>query len=582
MQYTNLYDFILGEETLFKTSKIEVARGYFWSFFEHILKSVLYKHSQFVKGPDENKPFKNIIKPILNLQYRSEGFDVKDIELFVNDAEKYFKSFLIRKYHEKWAREEEIDTFIDAMVESYVDFGGALIKRIKSGVELVPLQRLAFVDQTDILSGAICEKHYYSPSELLEMAGDNGWDMGKAKILAEMCSLQRQDNYSDTESTTPTPYVEIYELHGNLPIEWLNEEDTDYEDKEYVPQVHIVGFFKSNERGDEKKNGLTLFSQVEKKPRYKFISRDPVYGRALGFGGVEELMQAQIWTNYSEIHKKNLMDSASKTLFQTADQSFHNRNNTNNLTNNSILVHEAGKPLTQVNTFPSNIQVFDNSIAGWQDLAQRMGAASDPILGEEPKSGTPFRLQALVTQEAHSLHEYRKGKLATFLDEVYRDWIMPDLAKKASDIEFLAELDLDEVQSIADALVVSETNKAIKDKILSGEVVLPEQVEAFKFIVRENFRKTGNRKFIKIMKNEFKDAPIDIKVNIAGKQKYAAQYVEKLNNTFATIASNPAILQSPQMAKLFNQILEASNLDPIDFSDFTAPLPPVEAQPIPA
>src|SRR3990167_8367515 len=256
MQYTDKYKFLLGEETLFKTARIEVAGNYFWSFFEHILKSFLYKNSQFVKGPDENKPFKNIIRPILNLQYHTEGFDVKHIELFINDSEKYFKSFLIRKYHEKWAREEGLDTFIDELVESYVDYGGTLVKRMKNGVEVVPFQRLAFCDQTNLLSGVICEKHYYSPSELLEIAGANGWDMNKAKILGELCNLQRQENYANTESTTPTPYVEIYEIHGNLPVAWIDNETQDYEDKEYVPQVHIVGFFKSkNEKGAENKNG---------------------------------------------------------------------------------------------------------------------------------------------------------------------------------------------------------------------------------------------------------------------------------------------------------------------------------------
>ena len=586
MQYKNLYDFLLGEEQAFKTARIEVAGSWRWSFYEHVLKTVLYLNSQFIKGADENKPFKNIIRPIINLQNRAEGFDVKDIELFVNDSEKYYKSFLIRKFHEKWAREEGMDTFIDAMVESFVAFGGTLVKRTKGGVESVPFQRIAFCDQTDILSGAICEKHYFSPSELLETASKNGWDADQAQVLAQMWSFERQENYSDTQTTTPTPYIEIYEVHGNLPSAWLDNKEPDYDDKEYLPQVHICGFYKSTQEkdgsGNPKKNGVTLFSSKESKPRYKFLPRDGgIYGRALGMGGVEELMQAQIWTNYSMIHKKNLMDSASKTIFQTADGSYHTRNNTSSLPNNAILVHEAGKPLTQVNTFPANIQVFDNSVVEWQDLAQRIGAASDPILGEQPKSGTPFRLQALVTQEAHSLHEYRKGKLATFLDEIYKDWVMVDLAKKASDIEFLAELDLDEAQSIAEALVTFETNKAIKEKVLNGEVVSPEQVEAFKFLVRENFKKTGNKKFIKILKDEFKDAPIDIKVNIAGKQKYSAQHVEKLNNVFASLG-NPQVLQllqTPQGAKIFNSILENSNLPTIDFSDFTAPLPPVE-QPI--
>ena len=582
MFYQDKYLFIISEEEKFKTARTEVAGSYFWSFFEHILKTVLYKNSQFFDKPDNNKPFKNIIRPILNLQYRAEGFDVKDIELFIKDSEKYFKSFLIRKYHESWAREEEIDTFIDAMVESYVDFGGALVKKKADGApELVPLQRIAFCDQTDILAGTICEKHFYSPSQLLETATENGWDYNKAKLLVELCELEKKESYANTGTETPSPYVAIYELHGNLPVGWLDDEDSDYENKEYSPQVHICGFFKMTEKkGEYKNNGITLFSAPEKKPRYKFIARDAIYGRALGMGGAEELFQDQVWTNYAEIHKKYLMDSASKTIFQTADQMLANKNNINSLGNNAILVHEAGKPLTQVNTYPTSFALFDNLVNEWQAHAQQMGAASDPILGEEPKSGVPFRLQALVTQEAHSLHEYRKGKLATFLDEIYRDWIIPGISKQiVGGKEFVAELDLDELQNLADSLVICETNKVLKDGILEGVNFTPEQVESFKQTVRESFMKGDKRKFFEILKDEMKNIPIDVKVNIAGKQKYSQLYLDKLNNVFRTIAANPQILQVPGMAKLFNEILEAGGLSPIDFPISSLPQPQMQSQP---
>ncbi|KKL13537.1 hypothetical protein LCGC14_2524790, partial [marine sediment metagenome] len=159
-----VFNYITSEEANYQTLPINVSEGYDWNMAQHIKLSLLYKMSQYETGKTDDKPFKNIIRPILNLQYRAEGFDVKDIVLFVNSAKEYYKSFLVKKYHEKWARENEIDTFIDDMVESYVDFGGALIKNINDKKpEVVPMQRLAFCDQTDIMSGPICEKHYYSP-----------------------------------------------------------------------------------------------------------------------------------------------------------------------------------------------------------------------------------------------------------------------------------------------------------------------------------------------------------------------------------------------------------------------------------
>ena len=51
-----------------------------------------------------------------------EGFDVKDIIPFVDDVDLAYKSFLTKKYHRKWARKNEIDTFIDDVVESAIDW----------------------------------------------------------------------------------------------------------------------------------------------------------------------------------------------------------------------------------------------------------------------------------------------------------------------------------------------------------------------------------------------------------------------------------------------------------------------------
>jgi hypothetical protein len=80
-----------------------------------------------------------------------------------------------------------------------------------------------------------------------------------------------------------------------------------------------------------------------------------------------------------------------------------------------------------------------------------------------------------------------------------------------------------------------------------------------------------NRKFIEILKGELEDAQIMININIAGKQKNLAERVDKLVNIFRQIAVNPQVLEIPQMAKMFNQILEASGLSPIDFSMMKAP-----------
>lgn len=579
----NVFEYVVTEENSYQQSSIQISEKNEWSMFNHIKLTLLYKASKFESGNSDEKPFKNIMRPILNLQYRAEGFDVKDIVLFVNEAKNYFKSFLIKKFHNKWARDKNIDTLIDRMVESYVDFGGALIKNVGGKVpELVPLQKLAFCDQTDILSGPICEKHYYTLDKLKEMEA-KGWE--NVDDLITQSETEKEDISGRRENKTPGRYIEVYELHGVLPDWWLHEDEDGYEEEEnkFTNQVQIIAFYRNREK---KKAGVRLFKAKETKERYKFIVRDEVFGRALGTGGAEELFEPQVWTNYSMIRMKDMLDSASKVILQTTDAQFAKRQNLKGVDNLEVMTLSPGKDVKQINTTPVNIKLFENAVNDWEANARVTGAATESILGEQPASGTPFKLQELITAESHSLHEYRKGKLATFVGEMYRDWIIPSIVSEVNKgQEFLEELDADELQGIADNIVVNEANNLIKENILRGELPDREKVEEAKIRAREMFMKGGNRKFIRILKEELKEAPVDVFVNIVGKQKYLSQITDKLVNIFRTIISNPLIFQqNPSLAKTFNEILEASGLSPIDFSGVTRPqvLPPQPGGEIPA
>ena len=575
----DIYSYIVQEEANYE-QPIEVLDGYEWSMKEHIRLSILYKNSQFSRNNTESqrddKPFRNIVRPLLNLQYRAEGFDVKDIELFINESKKYFKSFLLRKYHEKWARENNLDTFIDSVVESYIDFGCALLKKGKGEIpEVVKLQTIAFADQTSLLGGPIAFRHFFAPNDLRDME-KKGWGdtaNGATITVEDLIILSENSRVSDKDTgrvnKVTGKYTEIYEVHGILPESYLFADGSEVK---YTNQMHIVAFYTKR---DGQKQGVTLFSSEQKDEIFKVILRDEVFGRALGFGGVEELFEPQVWVNYNEIRMKGMLDAASKVIFNTTDNAYANRNNLSDVDNLEVLVTKENTELRQIDTTPRNIQLFDNAVQGWEDHAKMMASANESILGESPASGTPFRLQELVTAESHSLHEYRKGKLATFFDEVYRDWIIPILAKEVTqETEFLAELKLEELEEISERVTESQTNKMIKDKILKGDLIFPEDVETFREVFREKFLKQGNKRFLKILKGEMKDAPISVKVNIVGKQKNMPAVTEKLVNIFRTIVAAPQVLDDPRMSKLFNEILENSGLSPIEMGFRRTPQQP--------
>ena len=64
-------------------------------------------------GKNDYKPVKNITRPILNLQHRTEDIELKDVQIYVNDADKYHLSFLVKKYHDDvFVQENDLDTFL--------------------------------------------------------------------------------------------------------------------------------------------------------------------------------------------------------------------------------------------------------------------------------------------------------------------------------------------------------------------------------------------------------------------------------------------------------------------------------------
>lgn len=531
--------------------------------YDHVDRSFHLMNSQFTLGDNDfNRPFNNVILPIRAVNVRSEGFDVKDVEVYVNDKDNYHKSFLTRKYHSRWAKKYSLDTAIDESVESHFDYGLVLVKNVNERrPEIVQPQEIAFCDTVDVLAGPICLKHELSISEMLEMKGK--WKNEEIDRAIRSARFVTQDK--DGKSVqTPGKKIQVYELHGTFPDTWLTDgvqEDTGT----YSPQVHILTYYTDQETGN--RFGITLFSGKEPKPIFKALKRDAVFGRACGRGGIEELFHAQIWTNYSEIHLQQILEAVSKVITKTTDAKLAKNNNTKNIKHGQIVHVEEGKTWDQMIIQAPNKTAFDNYVNKWEQVARVTGSASDPQLGLNPTSGTPLGTTEIVTSQGQGIHEYRRGKLATFWGEIYRDWILPKLVQDmlAGD-EWVEELSVDELREIANLVLTKKANERFKKSILSGKPVSKEDQDEFKRVFLETFAKGGQKRFLELVKDEIKDIPIDVEFNIAGKQAYQAEMVNKLNSIFRAVFANPAMLQNEGVAELFNNILESSGISPIKFS----------------
>ena len=568
---TNIYDYITEQEASFKTVRVPVTGNKTWNMAEHIDRCTNVANGWFHKGKDDGlRPYKNIVKPIINVARRSEGFDVKDIEPFVNDEQNYHKSFLVRKYHPKWARKHNIDTFIDDVVESQIVYGLTLVKSVK-GVrpEVVPLQQIAFCDQTDILSGAIALKHEYTPSQMQTYKGK--WNDEMVEMAITMAKSEKPSHVEGQSAATPSKYIEVYEIHGSFPEHWLDDGEYYGDPNKYCDQIHLVTFYTDNAG---KKNGITLFKAKETEPVFKALKIDTIYGRACGVSEVEDLFEPQVWTNYSAIKIKALLDGAALLLLQTSDKKFAKDNKISDLEPNTILTHEQGGELSQVNIQPQNLQAFINHQTMLENDARIMGSASDAQLGTNPVSGTPFALQSLVVQQGQGIHEWRQGKIATFISEIYRDWILKYLVREMNaGQKFLDELSVDELSELAERVAIKRSNEWVRDKILSTGQVPTEQERQIRMDAeKQGFIKKGGKQFIEIMKDELKNLPMDVYVNIKGKQKDMNKAADSITNLIRELFRNPDAFRSSGIGKLLNELLENSGFSPINFAEFTKPM----------
>lgn len=570
----SIYDWIIEEEASFKTVRVPITTNVDWNMHEHIERCTNVANGWYhTGGNDGTRPYKDIVSPIINVAMRSEGFDVKDIVPFVNDSRYFYKSFLIKKYHPQWARKYEIDTFIDELVESSVIYDLALVKNVnKERPEVVPLQSIAFCDQTDVLSGPLCLKHQYSEAELLEFKGKwNDADIEMAIAGAKYSKPVSSAN--DREAKTPGKYIEVYELHGVFPNSWLDDKlNTDlYDVNDTSPQMHIVAYYRGE---DGHKVGLTLFKGMEKNPIFDRIVLRPVFGRACGKSTVESLFEDQVWTNYSGIQLKEMLDAAAIVLFHTDDEEIANQKLTN-VKKNKILKLQQGRSFGRTDTHVPNITAFQNEIVARENNARILGSVSEGSLGINPSSGTPFRLENLIVQQGMGIHEYRQGKIATFMsDRLYKNWILPQIVKEMNGgKQFSEELSTEELAEIAEAITNNEIERRIKRMILAtGKVPSNAEREVMRQTFKENFMKGGNRRFFEILQDELKGLPTDVYVNIAAKQKYLAQQADKIANLVTAVMKNPLIFaQFPGIGKMFNQLIEASGMNPVDFSAVIKP-----------
>src|SRR3990167_2556491 len=280
-------------------------------------------------------------------------------------------------------------------------------------------------------------------------------------------------------------------------------------------QVQVVGFYQ-DEKG---RHGVTLYKSKETEGVLKFHAPKKVHGRALGWGGVEALLDPQIWANFAEIHKNNLLKAASKITFFTDDDAYANRNKIKDLENLEVTVidKESRYGIRQIPNTPPNFQLLERRVQELEDHAQKLAGVSDPLLGKSPAAGTPFRLQERVIFEGKKPHERTAGKYDKFIEEIINDWVVPHMIREIiKGKTFLSTLTSDQLEYILQRVPRNRAVKAQWEDVLSGRI--PRNLDVVTEEEKQKLVQNGNQQILEILKDEFKNVKMKVKVRVSSKQ----------------------------------------------------------------
>jgi len=559
----------------YRDDTIDVVDGFEFSQSETLNLIDLMVNSKFESGEkddlDRDKPFLNIVKSRLNVSVRATDLDTKDIQIKAGRRKDYWKSFLLGLKLKEWMKKAEFAKTTNRLNELRGRYGSSLAKRImvdgKMEIEAVSWHNL-IVDPTDMWSAPIIQRHYYSPAQLRNMV-KRGWDSEMIEDIIE-CH-QDMTNRAATvveenrdENKSQAKLIEIYEVHGELPNYLLEEDSEDTDDTDTSIQMHIIHL---EDKGEGDFEGRTLYSGEEEFIPYMKFDWDEQDGRTLSVGVVEDLFEAQIWTNYTVHQAKNMNDLASKIVFQKIDSEDEDSDATNLLTETETGDVLEGR-LAPLQTNVGNYAVLQNVIETWKDNSDRLASTFEAKTGETLPSGTPFRQAAILNQEANSHFSYRREGFALQLKKMIRDWVIPYLMDEIEkDVDFAVDLQPNELQKIDDLYARHKANKKIVETILEGNIVMPQDYEAIYNGIRDNLEENGMRRFLQAP-SDFTDTDsvYEVDIIITGEQENKAVQFESLSNILSSVVSatqqdgsNP-YLDDPILSGLFTQIVEGTGV----------------------
>lgn len=571
MRHKTIHELVRQMERDDKMGEVVIGKYVNFNQRENLEKIDAYLNSRHISGETDEegreKPFFNIVMAARNIWFRATDIDRKNIIIRATKEAQLLFSFLATIKLQNWMRKQAFGRFLNDWGLSLATYGSSISKFVEKGnklfCEVMPWNRM-IVDPIDFENNVKIEKLWFTPAQLLKK---KEYDQKFVKQLLN--AFEKRETSDGQKKDAKDEYVSVYEVHGEMPVSYLTNEDED--EDEYVQQMAVISFIQRKDKSQGDWDDFTLVRGREAKDPYLIAHLIKEDARTQSIGAVEHLFEAQWMENHTVYTIKNQLDLTSKTIFQTSDGKFVGQNALQSIENGDILIHKVNEPLTQISN-RADIAALQSFGAQWKQQANEIVGISEAMLGAAPKSGTAWRQTEALLMESHNLFEIMTENKGLYLEEILRKYVIPHLKKQMDTSEEISDILEDyQIKQIDAAYLPNEVNRRvnrkIKNAVLSGKLFTKEQQGQETQLETDNLTKAlarlGNQRFIKpseidsrTWKEALKDLEWEVEVDVTGEQADTQSALTTLTTVLKTLAVNPMILQDENMKLLFNRILE--------------------------
>lgn len=573
---TSIFSQIRMEQYDFFYNYVTVVPGYVFNQYYTVKRAHLYLNSQFENQASQTgKPrvFFNVVLPPCEVATKMLNLDTKNIRLWPMSPKSQFSTYLLEKELKYWLKHNKIGVLLNKIAEEAPRYGSVVVEKTPDGAELVDIRKLMLDPTVDRIQDSrfVTTIHYMTPTELRNA----GWDENEVETaIRRFSNMVAQQSYEDKSGSLnrqqSTPYIKIHKRYGEVPAWWVDDSlkpGTKAGDK-LVKSLFIVAgadeYLKNSDGIAMGEAGVVLFKSLWRKAwPFKDFHYTKTKGRWLGVGVPEMLFDVQVRVNELRNQTRLNMELASLNLFQTPDKSLV-RNVLTDLENGDVLLSPNGiQPVQLANG--NFLSAVEAESATYNAQVDKLSFAYEAIRGDQDPQSTLGQTQIAVAQGT-SVFAFKKENLALIWQEFFNDLVMPQLMKDLTPDHIMRFTgSIQEVDKLDQAAAEIYANDWVKERMLNGELVFPQDEEMAKQKAIDQYKKLGESRFIKIKENFYRDAEFEFDFLITNEQANPSLMAQNIQTMLAQIPGIMPFINDPRVKLLFSKMGEQMGISPAEF-----------------